>query len=199
MNQTGDMKTENGIPDYRTWVGPSQIYDLLGSLQFNLLTTLGLREHHKMLDIGCGTLRGGRFSIMYLQPGSYHGIEPNKSMLEEGQEANIGHELLALKKPTFIHDQNFTLTTFNTKFDFILAHSILTHTSKQQTKRCLTQANLVMGKESMFLATFMEGPDNYEGDEWVYPGFTSFRRDYIAEVATQCGLTCHFLEWPHRL
>jgi len=59
-------------------VGPDADYDLLRALQFRLLCALGLREHHSVLDVGCGSLRAGRLPITYLAPGRYFGIEPNR-------------------------------------------------------------------------------------------------------------------------
>ena len=55
-----------GDPQYRAYVGPPEDYDLIAAMVFNLLTTLGLRQHHSVLDIGCGSLRIGRLLIPYL-------------------------------------------------------------------------------------------------------------------------------------
>lgn len=41
-----------GDPHYRAYVGPPQDYDLVSAMCFNLLTSLGLRQHHRVLDIG---------------------------------------------------------------------------------------------------------------------------------------------------
>ena len=48
--------------NYKGYDGSDDNYDLVGAMQFNLLTALGLREYHKFLDIGCGSLRAGRLS-----------------------------------------------------------------------------------------------------------------------------------------
>jgi len=64
--------------NYRAYVGPVEKYDLVAANQFNLLTMLGLRENHFLLDVGCGSLRGGRLFIPYLLPHHYFGIEPNE-------------------------------------------------------------------------------------------------------------------------
>ena len=65
-----DFDTPSGSLDYREYVGTSETYDIGGAIQFNLLTTLGLREHHRLLDVGCGSLRAGRLFIPYLLKGS---------------------------------------------------------------------------------------------------------------------------------
>jgi len=58
-----------GAGHYTAYVGPPNQYDFMGATQFRLLTTLGLREHHAVLDFGCGSLRAGRLLIPYLLEG----------------------------------------------------------------------------------------------------------------------------------
>ena len=80
--------------DYKRFVGPSDKYDLASSMQFNLLTTLGLRDQHKLLDIGCGSLRAGRLFIPYLQSGNYYGIEPEKWLVSEAIQNELGKDII---------------------------------------------------------------------------------------------------------
>ena len=42
-----------------------------------MLLAAGLRETHRIADLGCGLLRVGRLLIPYLLPGRYYGMEPN--------------------------------------------------------------------------------------------------------------------------
>jgi len=83
------------------YVGPPAEYDALAATQFRLPTTLGLREHHRLLDFGCGSLRVGRRLIPYLQPGNHHGIEPNSWLIEDAIACEIGHDQIRLKQPVF--------------------------------------------------------------------------------------------------
>ena len=43
-----------GSAHYSAYVGPAGQWDFMGATQFRLLTALGLREHHRLLDLGCG-------------------------------------------------------------------------------------------------------------------------------------------------
>ncbi len=97
----------------------------------------------------------------------------------------------------FSDDSNFTLSTFGRKFDFILAQSIFSHASKAQIRRCLSEAKKVMKPESIFAATFVEGDEDYEGDEWVYPGEVSYTFDTMRSLAEEQGFACVKLDWPH--
>jgi len=151
-----------GSHHYRAFVGPAKKYDLVAANQFNLLTSIGLREHHSLLDIGCGSLRGGRLFIPYLLPDMYFGIEPEQWLIEDGIKNNLGESILKIKKPKFTNDMNFTLSIFNQKFDFILAQSIFSHATQNQIKRCLSEAKKVMTPTSCFVATFVKGEKNNE-------------------------------------
>ena len=113
-----------GARHYRAFVGPPDDYDLLGALQFSLLTALGLREHHYLLDIGCGSLRAGRLFIPYLLPERYFAIEPERWLIDEGIRLEIGQAQVDIKKPTFSQESDFTLSCFGRSFDFLMAQSI---------------------------------------------------------------------------
>lgn len=60
--------SQPGSENRRAYIGPPTQFDFMGATQFNLLTRLGLREDHTVLDIGCGSLRAGRLLIPYLLP-----------------------------------------------------------------------------------------------------------------------------------
>ncbi len=186
-----------GSHDYRAFVGPPNKYDLVSAMQFNLLTALGLREHHSLLDIGCGSLRAGRLFIPFLLPGHYYGIEPEQWLIEEGIDRELGHDVITLKQPVFSNDSNFTLSTFGRTFDFLLAQSIFSHASATQIRRCLDEACRVMTPTSIFAATFIKGDSNYTGEEWVYPGCVTYTPDFMAELAQEVGLALKPIKWAH--
>ncbi len=53
----------------------------LGQMQFDYLIEHGLRPGHRMLDIGCGNLRGGWRFIDHLDTGHYYGIDISPDIL----------------------------------------------------------------------------------------------------------------------
>ena len=117
-----------GDPQYRAYVGPPEDYDLIAAMAFNLLTTLGLRQHHSLLDIGCGSLRIGRLLIPYLNRGKYFGVEPNEWLVDEGIRRELGETLVQIKRPTFFFsDSPDTISQAKIAFDFALAQSIFSH------------------------------------------------------------------------
>jgi hypothetical protein len=186
-----------GARHYRAFVGDTQTYDIFSHMQFSLMTLLGLRQEHTLLDIGCGSLRAGKLFLVYLLPDRYFGIEPQQWLVEEGIEREIGHELIDRKRPRFLFDDNFPCAAFGVSFDFIIAQSIFSHASLAQIRRCLLQARAAMKATSLFAASFVEGDDDYAGGEWVYPETIRYRAATIERVAMEAGLLCRRLDWFH--
>jgi SAM-dependent methyltransferase len=143
-----------GDHHYRAFIDFPDKYDIGAATQFSLLTALGLREDHFLLDIGCGSLRAGRLFIVYLRPGRYFGIEPERWLVEEGIRLELGREILAVKRPTFGHNRDFTLSAFGRQFDFLLAQSVFSHSAPRQVRRCLAEARAVMSPTAIFIATY---------------------------------------------
>ena len=192
-------KLEPGKRHYRAYVGSPDAYDVTAATQFALMVALGLREHHTLLDIGCGSLCGGRLFIPYLLPGCYYGIEPQAWLVEDGIHFEVSEELQRLKRPTFRYVDDFSLTAFNVLFDFMLAQSVLTHVSQMQLDRCLSEAKLALKPGGLLAASFFSnGHDTYSGHDWTYPGFAAYPVKFVVERARQHALTGYPLIWTNR-
>ncbi len=187
-----------GDRHYRTWVGHPETYDVSSATQFSLITNLGLRDNHDYLDIGCGSLRGGRLFIVYLLPRRYHGIEPNHWALEEGIENELGDELIRLKQPSFDYNSEFDLSVFDKKFDFILAQSIFSHASENMVRTCLREAKEVMKSTSIFVASFVRNnSDKRIHQGWVYPDCCHYSIETMKRMIEDSGLNCELIDWFH--
>jgi hypothetical protein len=185
-----------GDRHYRAYVGPPEKYDLVAANQFNLLTSLGLRDYHYLCDIGCGSLRGGRLFIPYLLPGHYFGIEPNRWLVVDGIAHEVGDDLFRIKRPHFLADVNFSVTAFGRRFDFVLAQSIFSHADRLQMRRCLSQVALAM-PNGTFAATAFIGTDSGDPAGWRYPECRYFTESDLRSDAEEAGLSMEMLEYPH--
>jgi len=94
--QLSDIEILSG--KHRKFVG--SFWKEIGNLQFEFLCAQGLRKKDKLLDIGCGALRGGIHFIKYLEEGNYTGIDANESLIRAG-ELEIQKAGLLAKKGTY--------------------------------------------------------------------------------------------------
>jgi SAM-dependent methyltransferase len=192
-----DMTERIRYPWYKRHVGLACLYDTLGRHQFELLLSFALRPEHSLLDIGCGSLRVGKFFIPYLRPGNYFRTEPNRRAVAEGVGHNLDAAILIERRPTFSHDSDFRLAVFGRKFDFLLAHSIFTHASQNQIRACFQQARMVMSAQSLFFANYNRGKADYSGNEWVYHGHVTYTFGCISAFVNETDLQCHELSADH--
>lgn len=195
-----------GADHYRAYVGPPAQYDFMGASQFRLLTGLGLREDHHVLDIGCGSLRVGRFLMQYLLPNRYVGIEPNIWLIQEALQREIGRETERIKKPRFTTQTAFTPDDVGTAaFDMIVAQSIYSHTGLHGFQASVRAASAVLAPEGQFLFTIVTpaaaGANNMqpgaEAADWVYPACVTFNEIEVASVCAVAGLHVQALPWFH--
>ena len=191
-----------GAGHYLAYVGPPRQYDFMGATQFRLLTALGLREHHRVLDFGCGSLRAGRLLIPYLLPGNYHGIEPNKWLVEDGIANQIGADMVRIKQPRFDDNAEFRCDAFGTDFDFIVAQSIFSHTLRELAVRGLRNFRAALAPGGLVACTFVDAAPkppaaNVAADGWVYPDCVGFATDAVAGMFVEAGLVGVRLPWFH--
>ena len=186
-----------GDDHYRAYIGPPRDYDLISAMSFNLLTCLGLRQHHSVLDIGCGSLRVGRLLIPYLNQMKYFGIEPNKWLVEKGIDLELGRDLIDLKKPQFSFHSDSRELKKDQVFDFALAQSIFSHCGLDLIEKWLVGVAEHLSSAGLFLATFLEDQRDYRGDGWIYPGCVGYRAATIDTLARRVGLNAQRLSWDH--
>lgn len=187
-----------GDEHYRAYVGPPEDYDLISAMVFNLLTCAGLRQHHRVLDIGCGSLRIGRLLIPYLNPGNYIGVEPNKWLIDDGIFNEVGEDLVRIKKPLFLFNSSLKEFSEPANLDFAVAQSIFSHCSKNLISDWLSQVSSHLKENGALFATFLIADEDYDGDEvWIYPGCVRYTPKTMATLAHVAGLEFEIIDWKH--
>lgn len=136
------------------------LWEEIGNLQFGFLKTQGLKPHHKLLDIGCGSLRAGIKLIPYLEPGNYYGIDSNAALLSAGYDIELRRLGLQARMPKdhLLCCEDFNFASMNCTFDFALAQSVFTHLNFNRIRECLARLVEVMDVGGVFYATFFEAP-----------------------------------------
>jgi len=187
-----------GDAHYRAYVGPAEDYDLIAAMTFNLLTTLGLRQHHSLLDIGCGSLRIGRLLIPYLNRGKYFGIEPAEWLLVEGIKQELGETVVQTKRPTFFFtDSPEAVGQAKVSFDFALAQSIFSHCGLDLIKGWLSAVSRSLAQDGALVATFLPGDEDSLRKGWIYPECVNYRPATLERAAADVNLRFEILDWKH--
>lgn len=197
MEEELGLSFSAGEEHYRAYVGPPADYDLVSAMVFNLLTSVGLRQHHKLLDIGCGSLRLGRLFIPYLNQTNYIGVEPNSWLVEKGIQHEVGNTLINIKKPEFIFADSLESVTKALNANFVVAQSIFSHCGVDLIKGWLEDIHKNTSEESISLVTFIKGENSFTGSGWVYPGCVEYSESVFSDICESHGFRFVPLNWYH--
>lgn len=118
-------------------VGPAHQWQMKRRFQIDFLKKHGLEPQHRLIDIGCGTLRGGIPLIRLLETGHYTGIEVRADVLELGRD-ELKDAGLAYKQPHLIHATGLSTLELEHKADYVWAFAVLIHMDDDALNGCLS-------------------------------------------------------------
>lgn len=166
------------------YVGDPLSWQARGELIAEFLRDEGLQPHHKVLDLGCGNLSEGLPLIEYLAPGCFYGLEPNGWLIESALDRfpEIEHKL-----PRFRWDTDFSADAFGVTFDYVVAHSVLSHVAHWQMAQALQHVRASVRLDAVWLASLRLAQFNSYSEQWVYPGVSTFRLETVRALGYQAG------------
>jgi SAM-dependent methyltransferase len=203
-----DAEIERG--EHRGLVGG--LWDELGRLQFEFMVReAGLRPEMKLLDIGCGCLRGGVHFVAYLDSGNYYGIDANRSLIEAGHRVELPRHGLEgrLDRRRLLVADDFGAWRFGVRFDRAVAISVWTHLPLNHLQRSLHEtARVLEPGGALYASFFLCGVEEDLFEPLVHEpgGITThrdrdpyhYRWDEIREAAAALGLRAELLgDWGH--
>lgn len=148
-------------------VGPANLWRMKRDFQIQFLRDMGLRPKHYLLEIGCGTLRGGLPLIQYLEDGHYFGVEVREEALNEAQK-ELTEAGLTGKNPTLLLSKEIARLSVNQTFEYIWAFSVLIHMSDEILNDTLEFASKHLTEVGAFYANVNIG-DRKEGSWQGFP------------------------------
>jgi SAM-dependent methyltransferase len=102
-----------------------------------------------------------------------------------------------------------TFSGFDQAFDFVLANSVFSHAPPHAIRTGLREAARVMKPDALFLASFMRGSRNYEGESWIFsddidagaPGrmtsLSTYTVGFMEDLCAECGLLVDMVHGIH--
>ena len=101
-------------------------WDETGRIQMQILRDAGLQPHHRLLDIGAGSLRLGCKAVPFLDPGHYWATDASLALMLRGRALELPDpDRLPLDQ--LIEDFSFDLTGVPPTIDFAIAFGVFTH------------------------------------------------------------------------
>jgi predicted TPR repeat methyltransferase len=163
-----DLRVEN---DPQEAVGGR--WDEIGHLQFSYLVSNGLGPSQRMLDIGCGTLRGGRHFIRYLDRDCYTGVDISSAAIAAARTL-VAAENLVEKSPVLLHNPDparWFGTPDDATYEVLLAQSVFTHLDVPHIEACFHRLGSIMTAGARFFFTFNESQASRRRDlkDFVHP------------------------------
>ena len=137
--------------------GIGGLWDEMGEKQLAFLRKEGLRIEHKLLDVGCGTLRAGRLFIGFLAPGNYTGFDLSKEAINQAERL-VRVEGLSDKQPLLLHNPSGALDFSildGARFNFLLAQSVFSHLRESHIDQCFANLHRVMAPGAKFFFTYL--------------------------------------------
>ncbi len=109
-----------------------------GVIQMEMLEALGVKPHHRLLDIGCGPLRTGCRLVPWLEAGNYWGTDASLALMHKGYHDELTDQDRArLPLAQLVQDEAFDFPGLPDHFDWLLCFAVFTHLPLPYLRRAL--------------------------------------------------------------
>ncbi|MDP3919966.1 MAG: class I SAM-dependent methyltransferase [Candidatus Omnitrophota bacterium] len=173
-------------------VGEPVLWKMKRAFQLQFLRKQSLRKQDYLLDMGCGTLRGGIPLIQYLEEGHYYGVDVREEVLKEAvremKEARLNH-----KRAHLVLLTNEADLDLKREFDVVWAFSVLIHLSDEKVSEFMKLVARHLKRGGRFFANVNETDRPMDVGEWQ--GFPLVARplSFYAGEARKASLEMHDL------
>jgi SAM-dependent methyltransferase len=167
--------------------------------QYGFLRRMGLARSDRLLEIGCGTLRGGLPLIDFLEAGNYCGIEAREPVLREAHK-ELAEAALTHKRPVLLQAADLASVHLGTTFRIVWAFAVLQHMPDETLRGALRCAREHMDREGLFFASVNLAETRRERTWREFPDIARPLHEYLA-LAEAAGLVAEDLgpltDWGH--
>jgi SAM-dependent methyltransferase len=180
-----------GAPEGRHGrVGAPHLWRMQRAFQIDFLQRMGLAKQHQLLDLGCGTLRGGLPLIAYLSAGNYTGIDVRAEIIEEALR-ELEEARMQERYPRIRCVESLAELDLRASYDFIWAFGLLMHLEDPDLETALVFAARHLRVNGQFYANVHLG----DGRLGAWAGFPVVARplDWYRARAQEAGLAADAL------
>lgn len=165
---------------------------IIGQLQFDYLVLCGLKPEHKLLDIGCGCLRGGLHFTRYLKPSHYMGFDIRPAAIGAAWH-ELANAKLLYKQPLLYVTDSFDMSYLPIKPDYSIAQSVFTHIPPDQISLCLKNLRSVVEPGHTLFATFFNGEKRIHENHYY-----EYSIEEMVRFGNDNGLDAKYIgDWQH--
>jgi SAM-dependent methyltransferase len=130
----------------------------MGMWQFHILRDVfDLAPGDRVLDLGCGTLRAGRYLIPYLDTGNYVGMDISEAALSAGRD-RLFAPVVEEKAPELIVNDDLRLDELHHPVDVVWAQSLLTHLPAPAAEELFGGVARTLASDGVAVLTFFDEP-----------------------------------------
>lgn len=129
-----------------------------GLVQMQLLLAAGLERHHRLLDIGAGSLRLGCRVVPYLDPGHYWATDLSGALMQRGYELELADKS-RLPPDHLIEDAHFAFPGVPEEIDMAIAFAVFTHLPMEFLQTALPRIRARFPRLQRLLFTVFLAPD----------------------------------------
>jgi hypothetical protein len=137
-------------------------WDETGRAQLAALRTEGLLPHHRLLDIGAGSLRLGCKAVSYLDPSHYWATDLSGALMHRGYHLELTQKD-RLPPAHLIEDAGFTYPGIPPNIDYAIAFAVFTHLPADHLAPALTNLYTRFPNLARLLFTVFLAPDEHKG------------------------------------
>lgn len=166
-------------------VGRADLWRMKRAFQIDFLLRMGLSPGHRLLDLGCGTLRGGLPIVELLSAGNYAGVDLSPEMIEEARR-EVAEAGLEERYPRLAVVPDLASLDLRATYDFVWAFSVLVHMDDDTLDGALACASRHLAPGGVFYANVNPG----DGRLGSWSSFPVVARplDFYIERAAAAGL-----------
>lgn len=135
-------------------------WDETGRAQMSALCGEGLLPHHRLLDIGAGSLRLGCKAVPFLDPGHYWATDLSAALMRRGYDLELAQKD-RLPVAQMVEDADFSFPGIPESIDYAIAFAVFTHLPGGHLEAALHNLHAKFPALQRLLFTLFLAPDEH--------------------------------------